>query len=137
MTNYSNPRMFAVIENWPSGARRVTARFHIEVSNTIDKRERAVRVTTGQPVKLTYSRRQRIVDGDDGRTYIAKDHGAGMIIVTHGDMKFQKEIAHFPSERHAELMKLFEPSKPIASPDPQEDEVIIVAPVVGSNYRTD
>ena len=30
MTNYSNPRMAATIENWPSGNRRVTATFEIE-----------------------------------------------------------------------------------------------------------
>jgi hypothetical protein len=44
MTTYSNPRMHAVIENWPSGHDRVTATFSIE---TDPKRgQRAVRVTT-------------------------------------------------------------------------------------------
>lgn len=108
MTNYSNPRMYAEIPDWPSGSRRVTARFHIEAT---PKGERAVRVTTGEPVKLTYARRMRIVDGDDGRTYIARDHGVGMVSVFRGDMKYQHEVAHdkpSPShERYSELMELF------------------------------
>ena len=107
MTDYSNPRTFAVIENWPSGSRRVKATFYIE---TTPKGERAIRVTTGDPVKLTYARRMRIVDGDDGRTYIARDHGHGMVSVFRGDMKFEHEIAHAVgqrSDRYAELMELF------------------------------
>jgi hypothetical protein len=43
MTNYSNPRIEAIIENWPMGfTRKVTAKFFIEVNN---KGERAVRET--------------------------------------------------------------------------------------------
>lgn len=113
MTNYSNPRMVADIPNWPSGTQRVLARFHIEQHPK--NGERAVRVTTGKPVKLTYARRMRIVDGDDGRTYIARDHGGGMVSIFRGDMKFQHEIAHHrrdddprgPDTRYAELMALF------------------------------
>lgn len=30
MTEYANPRMHAVVENWPSGSKRVTAVFEIE-----------------------------------------------------------------------------------------------------------
>jgi hypothetical protein len=30
MLVYSNPRMSATIENWPSGSKRVTAKFEIE-----------------------------------------------------------------------------------------------------------
>lgn len=106
MTEYSNPRMSAEIPNWPSGACRVTARFHIEV--TINKGERAVRTTTGQPVKLTYAKRQRIVDGDDGRTYIARDHGYGHVSIMRGDMKFSHENVHAPTARYVQLMALFE-----------------------------
>ena len=101
---YSNPRTEAVIPDWPSGRNRVTARFFIE---STPKGERAVRVTTGKPVKLTFSRRMRIVDGDDGRTYIARDHGAGMVSIMRGDMRYQHEIAHDPNPRYAELIALF------------------------------
>ena len=49
----------------------------------------------------------RIIDGDDGRTYIARDHGHGMVSICRGDMKYQQEVAHQPSGRFAELMELF------------------------------
>ena len=112
MPNYSNPRMTAVIPNWPSGARRVTAHFHIEQT---PKGERAVRTTTGKPVVVTYSLRQRIVDGDDGRTYIVRAHGAGMVSISRGDMKIQEEVAHHPSPRYHELMELFAPPEPMVN----------------------
>ena len=105
MTQYSNPRTEAVIPDWPSGARRVTARFHIERHS--QRGERAVRTTSGGPVKITFARRMRIVDGDDGRTYIARDHGAGMVSIMRGDMKYEHETAHDPHPRYAELMALF------------------------------
>jgi hypothetical protein len=97
--------MTATIPHWPSGSQRVTARFYIEQT---PKGERAARVTTGNPVKLTFARRMRIVDGDDGRTYIARDHGHGMVSVFRGDMKYEHETAHDPNPRYAELMALFQ-----------------------------
>jgi hypothetical protein len=105
MTDYSNPRMAAVIEDWPSGSRRVKATFYVETD--VKRGERVVRVTTGQPIKLTFAQRMRIVDGDDGRTYIARDHGHGMASIFRGDMKYEHEIAHEPSHRYNELMELF------------------------------
>jgi hypothetical protein len=106
MTSYSNPRKAAKIPDWPSGSRRVEATFYIETD--AKRGERAVRVTTGAPVKLTFARRMRIVDGDDGRTYIARDHGHGMASVFRGDMKYEHETAHDPNPRYAELMELFQ-----------------------------
>jgi hypothetical protein len=85
---------------------RVTAQFSIE--HDPKRGERAVRVTTGAPVKLTFARRMRIVDGDDGRTYIARDHGHGMVSIFRGDMKYEHETAHEPSPRYTELMQLFQ-----------------------------
>ena len=108
MTSYSNPRLSATIENWPSGSKRVTAVFSIE--SDPKRGERAVRVTTGAPVKITFARRMRIVDGDDGRTYIARDHGHGMVSIFRGDMKSEEETAHMPAPRYDELMRLFEGS---------------------------
>lgn len=105
MTKYSNPRMAAAIENWPHGSQRVTAMFTIER----DKRgERAVRVTTGNPKKLTYSVRQRIVDGDDGRTYIASFSMYGFVSIMKGDMKFQHETIHKGDPRYDEVVRLFD-----------------------------
>lgn len=105
MTAYSNPRTSAVIENWPSGGKRVTATFLIE---TDPKRgQRACRVTTGKPTKLTYATKMRIVDGDDGRTYIASLTEFGHITVFKGDMKYHYETVYEREPRYAEMLALF------------------------------
>jgi hypothetical protein len=101
---YSNPRMQAVIPDWPSGSKRVTARFEIEQTA---KGERAVRVTDGAPKKLTYAKMMRIVDGSDGRTYIAEFTIYGHITITKGDMKYTHEVVHPSDPRYAEVLELF------------------------------
>ena len=113
MTAYSNPRMEAVIENWPSGRHRTTATFRIETHPT--RGQRGTRFTigprTGQPsaIKtLTYARQARIVDGDDGRTYIAELTMYGHINVMQSNMQFQAEDAIFPDNpRYATMRALF------------------------------
>lgn len=105
MTTYSNPRMSATIEGWPSGSKRVTATFTIE---THPKRgQRAVRVTTGKPVCGTYSPQVRIVDGDDGRTYIANLTIYGHISIMRGDMKFSHEAVFERDPGYAAALALF------------------------------
>lgn len=101
---YSNPRMTAIIDNWPSGSKRVTARFEIEQT---PRGERAVRTTTGEPKKLTFSKMQRIVDGSDGRTYIAEYSQYGHISVMRGDMKYNHETIHAWDPRYAMALELF------------------------------
>ena len=103
MTEYSNPRTEAVIPDWPSGSKRVEARFYVEKTT---RGERAVRVTTGSPKKLTYAPLVRIVDGDDGRTYIMELSMYGMISVMKGDMKLQHEVIHDRDPRYAGLAGL-------------------------------
>jgi hypothetical protein len=72
---FSNPRLSATVTDWPSGRHRTTAMF--EVEKHAARGERLVRTTLhpktgrpGNPKKLTYARRVRLVDGSDGRTYI-------------------------------------------------------------------
>ena len=103
--NYTNPRMSATIENWPSGSKRVTAVFEIEQNK---KGERATRKTTGALKKLTYATKARIVDGDDGRTYIAELSVYGHVSIMCGDMKYQKEVVYSRDERYSDLIKLFD-----------------------------
>jgi hypothetical protein len=104
-TKYSNPRMTATIENWPGGStKRVTARFQIEQTS---RGERAVRITDGAPKKLTFAKLARIVDGDDGRTYIAEYSIYGHVSIMRGDMKFQHEVIHSDNPRFAEVLELF------------------------------
>lgn len=106
MPTYSNPRMSATIEKWPHGKQRVTAHFTIEKHPT--RGERAVRVTTGAPKKLTYAVKARIVDGDDGRTYIAELTVFGHISIMCGDMKFQKETLFERDPGYAAARALFD-----------------------------
>lgn len=101
---YSNPRMRAVIENWPSGSKRVTAQFQIEQSK---RGERALRQTTGATKALTYAKMARIVDGADGRTYIAEYTMYGHITIMRGDMKYSHETIHPSDPRYAEVLELF------------------------------
>ena len=106
MTTYTNPRMSATIENWPSGSKRVTAQFSIEQNPKLG--ERAVRTTTGAAKKLTYARKVRIVDGDDGRTYIAHLTVYRHISIAESNFKYGKE-AIFPSDaRYPSVRALFD-----------------------------
>jgi hypothetical protein len=73
--------------------------------------QRAIRQTTGAAKKLTYARQVRIVDGDDGRTYIAALTAHGFVSIMRGDMKFQHEGIHPGDERHAAALGLFGESK--------------------------
>ena len=102
---YSNPRMQATIENWPSSRHRVTARFEIEQDTK--RGERATRITDGAAKKLTYAKMARIVHGSDGRTYIAEFTTYGHISIMRGDMKFNHENIFPRDARYAEVLELF------------------------------
>ncbi len=109
---YSNPRMEAVIENWPIGGKRTTATFRIE---TTSRGQRGTRFTldpkTGKPSAtkvLTYATKVRIVDGDDGRTYILELTMYGFISVMQSSMLYQAETIYQHDSRYAETLALFE-----------------------------
>lgn len=113
MTTYSNPRMEAVIEDWPIGSKRTTATFKIETHPT--RGQRGTRFTidpkTGRPSAtktLPYAKRARIVDGDDGRTYILEEGRFGIVSIMRGDMKFQHEAIFSRDEQCASVMALFD-----------------------------
>ena len=112
MTTYSNPRLEAVIDNWPHGSTRTTATFRIE--SKPGKGERGTRFTidpkTGRPSAtktLTFACKARIVDGGDGRTYIAEFSMYGFISIMRGDMKFNQETIHDHDPRYAMALELF------------------------------
>jgi len=110
---YSNPRKSALFHDWPWGSKfKTTCSFAIEQSQTHG--ERAVRVVfdpkTNEPCapkKLTFSVRQLIVDGDDGKTYILCKTIYGNISVMRSDMKFSHESIHERDERFPALMAMF------------------------------
>ena len=105
MPNYSNPRLRVEIPNWPLGRdTRGLAVFEVESNG---KGERAVRTTTGKPKKLTYAVKVRIVDGDDGRTYIAELSRYGLISIMRGTFDYQQEVIYQSDPRYSEILALF------------------------------
>ena len=64
----SNPRRLYVAHNWPSGSKRVTREFGIQIDDA--GRERALTWTTGKPKYSCWYRDCRIVNGSDGKTYV-------------------------------------------------------------------
>jgi hypothetical protein len=109
--NYSNPRTEATFTDWPYGTMRTTARFTIETKP--GKGQRAVRVTinpkTGQPgapKALTYCQRAAIVDGSDGKTYIAELSAYGFVSIMQSNMQFIAESIPAEDPRHAELVSM-------------------------------
>ena len=111
MTEYTNPRMSAVIDGWPIGQLRTTARFSVEYK--AGKGERGVRVLDNPkggkpfaPKKLTYASKVRIVDGDDGKTYFAEwAKGYRMISIMQGNAQFIAESVHETDPRYAVMVR--------------------------------
>ena len=64
----SNPRRLYVAHNWPSGSKRVTREFGVQVDDA--GRERALTWTTGKPKYSGWYRDCRVVSGSDGKTYV-------------------------------------------------------------------
>lgn len=109
---YSNPRQSATFTDWPYGQLRTTCTFSIETHPT--RGQRAVRQTinpkTGTPAApkaLTYARRVVIVDGSDGRTYIAELSLYGHVSVMQSNMQFQAESIHGGDPRLPAMLALF------------------------------
>lgn len=69
MITFSNPRLSATFDDWPSGAKRVRCTFAME-RHPSKPQWRFVRTTTGKPKRMTYSGPGAIVDGSDGKTYL-------------------------------------------------------------------
>lgn len=104
---YSNPRTTATIHDWPMGSgKRGTAVFQIERGT---KGERATRITTGKPKKLTFAEKMLIVDGSDGRTYIVEETQYGFYSIWQSNMKFQEESIHPGNPRFEMVRNLFLP----------------------------
>lgn len=115
--NYSNPQKELTVNDWPYGKNRVTAIFSIESGK---KGERAVRVTENPPTmriflgggwnkpkKLTFARKMRIVEGDDGKTYIIALSIYGLITVMESNMQYQAESIRQDDDRYQDVLDLF------------------------------
>jgi len=97
MIQLTNPRTEATIENWPYGRKQVTANFEVEANK---RGERVKRTTTGKPKATTYYAKCRIVDGDDGRTYVLAQTEFGQIVLIPGTLK-TTEYFYSDSEAYA------------------------------------
>jgi hypothetical protein len=81
--------MEAVINDWPSGGKRVTATFRIETHLT--RGQRPTRQTTGAVKTMTYCEHARGVDGDDGRIYFAELY-RNIITMRGGNLMHQGDV---------------------------------------------
>ena len=109
---FSNPRTTAVFEDWPfGGSQRCRMEFKIESHPT--RGERCIRTSTtannrvGKPKKSTYSTMCRIVDGDDGKTYILEYNQVyRMIHVRESNLKYSFKTAYPGDPDYDELWKM-------------------------------
>lgn len=109
---YSNPRKSFVTNDWPYGRElRTTATFTIEKSK---KGERVSRVTINpkngrenKPKTTTYYDQVIIVDGDDGKTYMAEFSKFGQISIRQSNLQYQQEVIYQDDERYGDLLALF------------------------------
>ena len=109
--NYSNPRKNLTVTDWPYGRLQTTAVFSIE---TVKGKQRAVRTTTNpktgrinKPKKTPFSKIARIVDGSDGRTYIAELTNFGTVSIRQSNLQYQQEYISDNDSRYPELLELF------------------------------
>ena len=112
MLTYSNPRLLAEFNDWPYGAEFTRCVFRVEAHPR--KGERVVRVTTDPktgrettPKALTFAVKARIVDGSNGKTYLAMLTVFGHVSIARSDMKFSHESVHEGDERYAAVRALF------------------------------
>jgi len=113
MLKYSNPRLSFTTNDWPYGSKlRTTATFTIEANK---RGERVSRVTinpkngrVNKPKTTTYATKVRIVDGSDGRTYIAELTMYGHITIMESNLQFQHSVFHTNDENYPKILSLFE-----------------------------
>ncbi len=108
---YSNARKKAVVEDWPiGGSCRGKAVFEVEANS---RGERCSRITEkrngswGKPKRSVYGKLVRIVDGEDGRTYVAiLSKNYPQIGVMRGDMKYSQESFHHGDDDYDVMVRM-------------------------------
>lgn len=111
--NFSNPRLFASFDNWPSGGQQVHCKFWVEWKKGLFRVGRAT-TKNGvwcKPKYHTYGSKAAIVDGDDGKTYILQlsQYGNDHITISRHDFMSASPSSCFKSSdevRFQELMGL-------------------------------
>jgi hypothetical protein len=109
---YSNPRKSFTTDQWPYGKFKTTATFTVETGKN---GERVSRVTVNpkngrenKPKTTTYADQVLIVDGDDGKTYIANLTVWGNISIMQSNLQYQHESLFPGDENYQEIRSLFE-----------------------------
>ena len=113
--NYSNPRTEATFNDWPFG-RTLKCQCTFKVELVPKKGERVYRTTVdprngrvSAPKRTTYGRKMKIVDGDDGRTYILEAvHIYGWLQLWKSDLMHNHEIIRPEDPRFAEVQTLLQ-----------------------------
>ncbi len=110
MPKYSNPTMRREIADYPiGGSNRGMCVFQIEKKGNKERATRQTQDKNGKwclPKTWTYSQRQCIVDGDDGRTYILCESEFGGIRVSRSDGIDEENV--YEAERVKELKALID-----------------------------
>lgn len=108
---YSNPRTYFRCEDWPFGSQRCVAEFYVEQHPK--RGQRIVRRTSKKggvgwnaPKMTTYAPSWAIVDGSDGKTYLACPTQWGGVFIMRSDMKLMQESLSERDERLAPLREL-------------------------------
>jgi hypothetical protein len=123
MIKLSNSRQEATIQDWPMGRKRLTAVFTVQSPDKgagRGKQRVARQLGSYKPKYTTYYLRTRIVDGDDGRTYIAAYTEYNQAVLIPGTLKsveyyypkspefFEIVSKVFSEEEISEMIKSFE-----------------------------
>ena len=112
MLTFTNPRLEFTTHDWPYGRYRTTATFLIQQNN---KGERVARITinpktgrTNKPKTTTYAKKVRIVEGSDGRTYIAELTQYGNITIMQSNLQYEQCTLYPDNENFLDVLKLFD-----------------------------
>lgn len=120
MLPFSNPRLVAEFNDWPSGRDRVKCRFEVLPRDRYGVR--VSRTTTDRhgrwckPKLTTAGQRAAVVDGADGRTYILVERSGGVHVARHDFMDAPAlpgcsgayAFQNFAPELYQELLALIE-----------------------------
>src|SRR5690242_15360668 len=115
MFTFTNPRLVATFDDWPSGRNRVKCEFRVETGRGGVRVSRRTTDKNGvwcKPKYTTYAKKACIVDGSDGNTYVLRwsDQYVSAVTITDHTCQFDARIDGLPSyvpgdhERYPELL---------------------------------
>jgi len=112
---YLNPTKQLTVNDWPYGRQlRTSAIFTIE-SNKHGERVNRITINpkngiANKPKTTTYADLVRIVEGKDGKTYIAEYHKYNRICIRESNLQYEHESIYDSNPYFAELLALLQSS---------------------------